>query len=118
MKKSQAPKHRLLGSWRSDAVLTLAEWTFSPDTSESDRARIEEYFGKVTLKYTAAKIQSEFEGKLTSCPYRIAKEDEDWIVIVRRTGGRDEIQHLRVIEPDVYCVSVGRNREFFRRVGA
>lgn len=118
MKNSPTPDHRLLGTWRSDAALTLADWSFSTDTSEADRARIEEYFGRMTLRYTAAKIQIEIAGKRTSCPYRIAKEDGDWIVIIRRTGGRDEIQHLRVIEPDVYWVSVGRNREYYRRVVA
>ena len=117
MKSPRAPNHRLIGTWRSDAALTLAEWTFSPDTTEADRVKIEEYFGKMTLRYTAAKIHSEIEGKRTICPYRIAKDDEDWIMIVRRTGGRDEIQHLRVMQADVYWVSVGRNREYFRRVG-
>ncbi len=108
---------RLLGTWRSDAPLTLANWTFASDTSDSDRARIEEYFGKTTLRYTAAKITSEFDGARTVCPYRVATIDKDWVAIIRREAGRDEIQHLRFVEPDVYCVSVGRNKEYFRRVG-
>ena len=110
--------NRLLGTWRSDAALTLAEWTFAPNTSDSDRARIEAYFGKQTLRYTAAQVTSELDGARTTCPYRVSSVDGDWITIVRRVHGRDEIQHLRFIEPDVYCVTAGRNREYFRRVGA
>lgn len=107
---------RLLATWRSDAALTLAEWTSASDTSASDQARIEAYFGKQTVRYTAAQVISEMEGVRTTCPYRVAKIDGDWVTIVRRSQGRDEIQHLHFIEPDVYCVSVGRNREYFRRV--
>jgi len=117
MKNSRLVDPRLLGTWQSDAPLTLAEWTFASDTSDADRARIEAYFGRQTLRYTAAQISSELEGTRAVCPYRVATIDGDWVAIVRRTQGRDEIQHLHFIEPDVYCVSVGRSREFFRRIG-
>ncbi|MEO8753463.1 MAG: hypothetical protein ABI624_12375 [Casimicrobiaceae bacterium] len=116
MKPTRLVDPRLLGTWRSDAALTLAEWNFSPDTSDADRARIEAYFGRKTLRYTAAQILSDMDGKRTTCPYRVATMDDEWVAIIRREGGRDEIQHLRMVEPDVYCVSVGRNREFYRRV--
>ncbi len=118
MKNSRLVEPRLLGAWQSDASLTLADWTFAPDISDSDRARIEAYFGKQTLRYTAAQITSNMEGVRTVCPYRVATIDGDWVAIVRRTRGRDEIEHLHFVEPGVYSISVGRNREFFRRTGA
>ncbi len=117
MSDSRLVDSRLLGTWRSDAALTLADWTFADGTSDSDRARIEAYFGKQTVRYTAAQITSMLDGVRTVCPYRVAKIDGDWVTIVRRAQGRDEIVHLHFVEPDVYSVSVGRNREFFRRTG-
>jgi hypothetical protein len=108
---------RLIGTWQSDAARTLADWNFAADTSDSDRARIEAYFGKQTVRYTAAQITSSLDGARSVCPYRVSRIDGDWVTIVRRVQGRDEIVHLHFVEPDVYSVSVGRNREFFRRTG-
>jgi hypothetical protein len=107
---------RLLGTWCSDAELTLAEWQFSPGASAMARESLTRSFGKLRMRYTAARVFTEFGTDRTACPYRVVATDESSVAIVRRTEGRNEIQHVHFAEPGVHWVSVGRNREFFRRV--
>jgi hypothetical protein len=108
--------HRLLGVWRSDKAQTLREWVFSPGTSAADKTKVEAWFGKLMLRYTPARVFTEFEADKTVCPYRVAAADEQSVAIVRRTDGRDEIQHIHFSDENSYWVSCGRNREFFTRV--
>jgi hypothetical protein len=109
---------RLLGTWRSDAALTLPEWVFAEGTTDAQQSRIRSLFGKFTMRYTAARVFTEFEGDRTVCSYRVVATDPDSVAILRRTEGKNEIQHIHFIESSVYWVSVGRNREFFRRAEA
>lgn len=109
---------RLLGTWRSDAALTLAEWGFAAGTSAAQQERIRSLFGKLTMRYTPARVFTEFEGDRTVCPYRVVAMDSESVAILRRTEGRNEIQHIHFQERGVHWVTVGRNREFFCRVEA
>lgn len=109
---------RLLGVWRSDAALTLAEWVFAEGTTVAQQSRIRSWFGKFRMRYTPARVFTEFESDRTVCPYRVVATDASSVAILRRSEGKNEIQHIHFIEPSVYWVSVGRNREFFRRVEA
>lgn len=116
MNSGRIVDQRLLGVWQSDKAQTLSEWVFSPGASPEDKARVEAWFGKLVLRYTPARVFTEFEGDKTVCPYRVAAADEQSVAIVRRTEGRDEIQHIHFSAENSYWVSCGRNREFFHRV--
>jgi hypothetical protein len=107
---------RLLGVWRSDKAQTLSEWVFSLGTSAETSAKIEAWFGKLVLRYTPARVFTQFEGDKTVCPYRVIAADEQSVTIVRRTEGRDEIQHIHFSGENSYWISCCRNREFFSRV--
>jgi hypothetical protein len=96
----------------------LAEWAFSAGASPAQQETIRSWFGKLSMRYTPARVFTEFEGDRTVCSYQVVGTDDSSVAIVRRTEGRSEIQHIHFHEPDVYWISVGRNREFFRRVAA
>jgi len=108
--------HRLLGTWRSDAMLTLSEWVFAEGTSDRAKASLTSRFDKLIVRYTAEQVFTEFEGDQTVCSYRVIAIDPSSVAIVRRTDDGNEIQHIHFTEPSVLWVSAGRNREFFRRV--
>ena len=116
MTTTNALDHRLLGSWRSNKSRTLEEWVYASASTTDEQARVANWFGKLLIRYTAARVFTEFEGSRTQCPYRIAATDLDSVAIVCRTEGRDEIRHIHFVGKDLYWVPVGRNREFFSRV--
>ena len=103
---------RLLGSWRSDRERTLAEWSFK---NEAARALFERDFGRLLVRYTESLVHTEFEGDTTVCRYRIAKIKAKSVEIICETEPDDEVRTLNFESADVYWVSVGSNREFFRR---
>jgi hypothetical protein len=78
---------------------------------------VSNWFGKLTVRYTPARVFTEHEGNRTVCPYRVAAQDADSVAIVCRTMGHDEIRHIRFVEPNVYAVPGGRGGlEYFSRV--
>jgi hypothetical protein len=108
---------RLLGIWRSDKALTLAEWEFSKKASTKGRRTIRGLFGKFRMRYTPTRIYAEFEGHCTITPYKVLATDADSVAILRFIDdGKTEIQHVHFTDPNIHWVSVGRNREFFRRM--
>lgn len=109
---------RLLGTWFSDKGRTLSEWFFSPEATDQAREKVASMFGKLKIRYTLARVFTEFENDKTVCPYRVLATDDSSVAILRRTDGRDEIQHIHFAGENVYWVTCGRNREFFYRVQA
>jgi hypothetical protein len=107
--------HRLLGTWRSDKVRTLEEWVYASSTTPEQQERIASSFGKLVVRYTPARVFTEFEGDSTRCNYRVAAIDPDSVAIVCRTEGIDEIRHIHFDGESRYWVTAGRNREFFAR---
>jgi len=116
MTETQVADRRLLGTWKSDKARTLEEWACNPASTPEQQTRIAEWFGKLTVRYTEARVFTEFEGERTKCSYRVAAIDSDSVAIVCRTDGRDEIRHIHFVDENAYWVFVGRNREFFARV--
>lgn len=116
MNSGRIVDRRLLGAWRSDKTQTLSEWRFAPGTSPEAGAKVEALFGKLVIRYTPARVFMEFEGDKTVCPYRVVATDEQSVAIVRRTEGKDEIQHIHFSDENSYWVSCGRYREFFNRL--
>jgi hypothetical protein len=108
---------RLLGTWRSDKKLTVAEWAFPKTVTSKARRAILALFGKFTMRYTATRIYGEFERHRTITPYRVLASDADSVAILRFIEDRKtEIQHVHFVDNNRHWVSVGRNREFFRRI--
>jgi len=103
---------RLLGAWRSDRERTVAEWSFK---NEAIRALFERNFGRLLVRYTESLVYTEFDGDTTVCRYRIATIKAESVEIVCETEPDDEVRTLNFVSADVYWVSVGSNREFFRR---
>ena len=115
MNSDRIVDQRLLGLWRSDKAQTLSEWVFASGTSPEASTKVQALFGKLVLRYTPARVFTEFEGDKTVCPYRVVAVDEQSVAIVRRSEGKDEIQHIHFSGENSYWVSCGRNREFFTR---
>ncbi|KAB2318896.1 hypothetical protein F8A86_11085 [Betaproteobacteria bacterium SCN1] len=116
MKPDKLQDQRLLGVWCSDKTQTLEEWIFSPGTPFESRAKFSALLGKLKIRYTPARIFTEFESDTTVCPYRVTAIDDDSVAIVRRTGGKNEIQHIHFLSENTYWITCGRNREFFVRM--
>lgn len=108
---------RLLGTWKSDKIRTLEEWVHSSASPPDAQVRIANLLGKLVVRYTPARVFTEFEGNTTQCPYRVVATDSDSVAIVCRTESRDEIRHIHFVGEDLYWVHAGRNREFFARAG-
>ena len=94
--------------------MTLAEWI--PAKTTASNLRLQELLGKLTVRYTKARVFTDFEGDKTVCPYSVVVVEPDAVVIRCRTGGRDEIRRINFAQPDVYWVDMGSNREYFRRL--
>jgi hypothetical protein len=110
------PDPRLLGTWCSDKALTLAEWSFSKKTRAKGRRIISGLFGKFRMRYTPSRIYAELGGHRTVTPYKVVSADPHAVVILRFIeDGATEFQRVHFMGPNLHWVSVGRNREFFRR---
>ena len=77
-------------------MLALAEWSFSEGATQHERLRIQSWFGKLTLRYTADRVYSDYDGDRTVCPYRIIGADSGSVAILRRTDGENEISHIHL----------------------
>jgi len=117
MSEQRVVDPRLLGTWKSDKLRTLEEWVYSPASTPDTQVRIADWFGKLVVRYTPARVFTGFEGDTTQCAYRVVATDPDSVAIVCRTEGRDEIRHIHFVDDDLYWVNAGRNREFFARTG-
>ena len=73
---------RLLGTWRSDAVATLADMDKHPEIPEKARQVFrEELFGNRTVTYTATEYFSEFKTLKQRVPYVVKQSTKEYIDI-------------------------------------
>ena len=75
-------------------------------------------FGKLEITYASKRHTVKYEGQVSSGVYRVVAADSD-IVVVRIKGsgrGTGHLQCLNFDSPDLYWITVGGNREWFRRV--
>lgn len=139
-KKPHIPKFdtRLLGTWKSDAKRTLAEWRWRKNLSPAKRKKCGKFFGSLEITYTRKRV-------IRNLPHRHWTDSQDYSVLganessvavcifgepkVKNTRSYDpsllqmakeirsepEIQHIH-FEKDYYWVAFGRNREFFRKL--
>lgn len=97
MNSGRIVDRRLLGAWRSDKTQTLSEWRFAPGTSPEASAKVEALFGKLVLRYTRARVFTEFEGDKTVCPYRVVAADEQSVAMETSGTDHDFLNLLLVI---------------------
>mgnify|MGYP006950006047 CR=1 FL=1 len=108
---------RLIGTWRSDKERTLALWKYKNEVSPETRSRIENLFGKFTLRFTRTHIHTEFEGETSSVRYSVIASDKNSVVIAWHEEEGPSLQHIH-FESESYYVVSGYNVEFFTRVRA
>jgi hypothetical protein len=113
---------RLIGRWRSDRELTMAEWPFPPEATAEQRETVSRIFGKLELTYGRWRCRSTFDGEASVGRYRVLAKDASSVMVVsRRNGpvlGRERtLFHIHFAE-DHYWITLGNSnrREFFRRI--
>ena len=121
---------RLIGHWKSDARRTLAEWRWGEKPTPKRRQVVRWIFGKLVLTYKRNEVVSELKGDRWSRRYKVLGADETSVAILvfgRMKGGqfmdhflldeflKPKIYHIHFIERG-YWISLGCNREFFRRL--
>lgn len=109
---------RLLGTWRSDRRRTLKEWRFRRPLSPVRRKAFLKIFGKLQLTYTRKRMRGVLGDHRFARSYEVLACDSDSVAI--RYYDDVLMQEWRIahihFEKDHYWVSVGPNREWFKRV--
>ncbi|HRY49511.1 MAG TPA: hypothetical protein P5186_15785 [Candidatus Paceibacterota bacterium] len=115
-KRPRIHDKRLIGTWRSDRRRTMAEWVSVRRLTERRRKKLSDIFGHLTLRFTRSRLHSEFKGTRDTQEYAVLASDSDSVSIVHWDGLLKErrIQHLH-FEGRHYWITLGRNREFFRK---
>jgi hypothetical protein len=115
-RKSKTDK-RLLGTWRSDRRRTLKDWIWPRDWPARKRKKLAGIFGHLTLRYTQTRSYSDYRGHKEIRRYEVVAADSDSVAIRRWDSLYAEwrIRHIH-FEGDRYWISLGRQREWFRRV--
>jgi hypothetical protein len=75
--------------------------------------------GHLVLRYTRTLCHSIFRGTTKATRYTVVGSNADGLLVVwpgENPDGRDTLQHIRFEGKDVYWISLGSFREFFRRV--
>jgi hypothetical protein len=118
--------HRLEGSWKSNKQLTVATIHFRKPVPKSKRARLENIFGKLVVKYDRTHLAAELP-PTNGYPlwqfrsrYRIVASDEDSLacISVNPITGKKEISHIHFEGPDRYWEYLGGSgwKEYFDRL--
>ena len=103
---------RLLGSWRSDRRKTMAEFVWPRSMKPDRRKWFAGLFGHLKLRYTPRYLASDLKGFCERDRYEVVAMDADSVAIL---WGAGQILHIH-FEDDWYWISLGRNREWFKRV--
>ena len=131
---------RLVGTWKSDAARTLAEWKWGKKPSLKAQRSLEALFGKLEISYSRHKVVSVLPDRRwkQSRRYKVLGVDEKSVAIVQygkleieghekywqeglrmieKMHSKPVISHIH-IQGDYFWILIGdgKNREFFRRV--
>ena len=108
---------RLLGTWQSDRRRTLRDWIWPANLSAAKLKRAGNIFGHLTIRYTREYAHTEFRGVRESTQYQLIAADSSSVAVTSFSTllGEKRIQHIH-FENGCYWVSVGRNREWFKRI--
>jgi len=125
----KAPKtdKRLLGTWRSDRPRTIAEWRFIDRVTPEQRRKLFSLLGKLRLTHTPTRIRGVFGEYQFTQRDEVLATDSDSVAVryvdldtpndktqVKKDWWR--IRHIHLEGPDLYWISLGSNREWFKRV--
>jgi hypothetical protein len=102
---------RLIGIWRSDRRRTLKDWIWKPRTSVEQRKRVADIFGHLVIRFTRQKMHTNFKGEQSSASYEVIGVDADSVAIMHQS-----IQHIHFVGTGHYWITLGREREWFRKV--
>jgi hypothetical protein len=72
---------KLMGTWRSNLDLTLAEMEKSDLVTEEDREMLDGTLGKVTTTYTEKHFTTILDGEATVTPYQVLASSDGVVVI-------------------------------------
>jgi len=112
---SSVHDRRLLGTWRSDKRKTALEITARRDIPADQR--LLSIFGKLELRYTRTRCYSTLDGNTEVGRYRVVAKNSSSAVTVGTSSltGEEFIYHIH-FEGRYYWISLGKFREYFRRV--
>jgi hypothetical protein len=108
---------RLLGTWQSDSRRTDREIAARRDIPASTKARLRPLFGKLVLRYTKTRCYATLGGETEVSRYVVAAKDSSSVAVVYvdPVEGTETISHIH-FEGRHYWISLGRIREYFRRI--
>ena len=118
--RTSKTEKRLLGTWRSDRRRTLKEWLWSPKTNASQRKRFAQLFGHLILRYTRQRVYIEFKGHNESRSYKVIGRDSESVAVMSYVAWMEEdrICHIHFEGDRYYWITIGSQREWFRKVTA
>jgi len=116
--RSKRKDERLMGTWRSDKERTLGTWKWKATSTPDGRARVSEWFGKLTYRYTEDTVYGEFEDQKWSTPYWVIESGENYVVTGSREGGKLVEHRIFIDKEHIFWTTSGGNVEYFRRVEA
>jgi hypothetical protein len=112
---------RLIGTWKSDAELSIADAKMGRALDETQEAAMRKIFGKLTVTYMAGTRRFEIDGWKMAEPYQVVGKD-DKSVILRSSAQPltgEELVQIHFVDNDTFWVSISAtmgSKEFFRRV--
>ena len=109
---------RLIGTWRSDAHKTSIEIAARRDITTAKKKKLQQFFGKLELRYTPTRCYSLLNGQVSVNRYIVvAKDSSSVALLVSNPIMGDHIVHIH-FEGTHYWIILGsgRMREFFKRV--
>jgi len=96
--------------------LTRREWIFPKTSTPRGRALVLRAFGKLIFRYTRTRVYFEYQGDGDYYPYRVLASDAETVAILKMSPEGNEIVHIHFTGSNLYWISAGRNREFFRKI--
>jgi hypothetical protein len=108
---------RLLGTWRSDRRKTFRHFVPGPGATPAGVRKLRGLFGRLAVRWTAARYHLSLDGTWQSAPYEVLGRDAE-SVVVRYYDPRTRewrLQQLR-FEGRYYWLWAWGLREYFRRV--
>jgi hypothetical protein len=92
----------------------MTEWVWPPRMKSDRRKWFAGLFGHLKLHYTPRYVTSDLKGFRERDRYEVVAMDANSVAILWSPGN---ILHIH-FEDDWYWISLGRNREWFKRVKA
>lgn len=119
---------RLLGTWKSDADLTMASLERKSSRDAEREAKLRSLFGKMRITWTATQVTSDLEGYLDTDKYKVLASDTDSVTIQSEETtpspldglGLPTVHVIHFVGADTYWLDIsggsGGMREYFTRV--